>query len=971
MSDLPALSGADFAQFFEAIHAVPPFPWQSRLAAQLAKGEGWPRLLDLPTGSGKTAVLDLAVFTLALEAGSAVRSASLRVVYVVDRRTIVDQAYERARRIASAIDGASSGVLGAVRARLASYGREGTPLRTALLRGAIARSDMWARSPDQPLIAVSTVDQVGSRLLFRGYGVSDAMKPIHAGLLGNDALYLLDEVHLSQPFRETLVAIADRYGAWSESVLSRPIQVVEMSATPGEASAGVFRLDPDDERHPLLARRLQAPKPAALVEVAAKAFVAEIAKQVAPLVSESGRTVAVVVNRVAAAREVHDRIRNAGLTADVHLLTGRMRPLDRDALERTLFERIRAGRQRDPGQRSMVVVATQCIEAGADFDFDGLITECASLDALRQRFGRLDRLGELSVTARGMVIAQTQTLADDPVYGPSLGATWTWLNEQPAEVDFGINALPVPADAAERGLLAPRLHAPILLPSHLDAWVQTSPIPSPDPDVSLWLHGPDRATADVQIVWRADLGEDLLRVAHDAGDPRSSAAREIVLGTVEAIAPASGEAMAVPVAAARRWLDGRAAVDVADVEGARAEDLTDEWKQQRDREPRPALAWRGETSAVIAATELRPGDTIVVPASYGGIACGTWDPGALERVSDLAEIAVFRQRGRAQWRLHPDVVAGLGVSTPPPVPAPLDSDDLDDVLVVRSWLEGLSASDGASDAAGLIRILIDQAKRRTVRVERLPLGADANAGEYFLLTARRRVRFDGEEVTTEDDQASFTGVAIPLSEHLVGVGATAGDFAARVGLPDALEGDMRLAGRWHDAGKADPRFQRLLHGGSEFRALVAPAPLAKSALAMRDRRARHLAQERSGYPRGARHELASLALMTNAEGALAALANDWDLVQHLVASHHGRCRPLAPWVADPAPVEVRWSFDGVTVAASSAHDLARLDSGVGERFWLLVRRYGWWGLAWLETVLRLGDHRRSEEEQGTPAGEAR
>src|SRR5690606_3245206 len=126
----------------------------------------------------------------------------------------------------------------------------------------------------------------------------------------------------------------------------------------------------------------------------------------------------------------------------------------------------------------------------------------------------------------------------------------------------------------------------------------------------------------------------------------------------------------------------------------------------------------------------------------------------------------------------------------------------------------------------------------------------------------------------------------------------AGQLAERLGLPSELANDVRRAGLWHDVGKIDPRFQRLLHGGSEFKALVAKEPLAKSAGVLSDRRARELARVRSQYPRGGRHELMSVALMLGAPPALAQQAQDWDLVLHLVASHHGRCRPFAPWVPD-------------------------------------------------------------------------
>jgi CRISPR-associated endonuclease/helicase Cas3 len=421
----------DFDEFFAAVNGgYEPFPWQRRFLAEIVDRLGerdradayWPRIVDLPTGSGKTSLLDIATFLLALEADRSPDERRLprRTVFVVDRRVVVDQAHLHAQAVAAAL--ADPSPSSSVVARMADALREystGTneptePMRATLLRGGIVRDESWARRPDVPVIISSTVDQVGSRLLFRGYGVSDSMRPIHAGLLGSDTLFLLDEVHLSQPFAETLRALADDYQQnWAERPIPGRWEVVELSATPRPIGAEVpeaFRLsaaagDFDPAKNETLPRRLRASKPVTFPEPvritaadkvkATRTFARVCAASASELLElPQAHTVAVVVNRVDTAVAVHDILATkfGGDDAAVKLLTGRMRPHDRERiLGAALKDRLRTGRRRDAGQDRLVVVATQCIEAGADFDFDGMVSECASVDSLVQRFGRVDR----------------------------------------------------------------------------------------------------------------------------------------------------------------------------------------------------------------------------------------------------------------------------------------------------------------------------------------------------------------------------------------------------------------------------------------------------------------------------------------------------------------------------------------------------------------------------------------------------
>ena len=48
---------------------------------------------------------------------------------------------------------------------------------------------------------------------------------------------------------------------------------------------------------------------------------------------------------------------------------------------------------------------------------------------------------------------------------------------------------------------------------------------------------------------------------------------------------------------------------------------------------------------------------------------------------------------------------------------------------------------------------------------------------------------------------------------------------------------------------------------------------------------------------------------------------------------------------------------------SSTQSPADWNPGLAERFWRIVRKFGWWGAAYREAVFRLADHAQSRAEQ--------
>lgn len=1049
MSDHPELAIDDFPRFFQSLYGHAPFRWQTRLAELACNGE-WPRYIKLPTSSGKTSCLDIAVFALAYQAWRRHSTtqpidAPRRIFFVVDRRIIVNEAYQRANNLKSRL-GTAVNQLGSAEYAVAWWLRDlagnkhAPPLDCFELRGGIYRDDAWVRSLLQPTIITSTVDQVGSRILFRGYGVSDRNLPIHAALAANDALILLDEAHCSNPFSQTMAAIAryrdaglrpDVSARWSEQPLRTPLQFIEMTATPPPhvAESEVFRLGEADYKHDKpLDDRHGCAKPVRLVESSAKGgkqnqlLAKHLVEQAVRLAEGSDGQpgclrIAIVVNRVACAREAYKLLLDK-FPGRVDLMIGRIRPIDRDQLTKKLQDRFQSGSSESLTEPHFVV-ATQCLEVGADFDFDGLVSQCASLDALRQRFGRLNRLGQ-TAHARGVIVmaeGDKSPRKPDPIYGEALPNTWNWLWEQAGDdhaVDFGVRALEALLSVSQiadpdlvKKLSVEEVNAPVLMPAHVDLLCQTAPRPALEPEIAPFLHGPNRGVPEVRVCWRADLP---IRPTQCDDHAHRTWMKECQQ-TLAVCPPSSSECLNVPLTQFKAWLrgddaQGEASGDLLG-EQVEADDDAETPTEKRRHAPshRNGIIWNGSGCRVASGhndelREIYPNALVVLPATAGGwtsvghIPDAPEEPDAIlngeqreftsEELQRLARIDVaaeaFKQsRDRDILRVHLNLmttradkaalkglwkyVSELSSWNHAALSHFEEDDDENEPSVTLEEPELIESSEPGRSAALLAtrKRLAEQPARQSKMV-RYP-------GGFVVIGPRLNPREDLPRASFDDEFDEHNLDAderIALVDHLADVALETERLVREINLPATVGQALIAAAERHDLGKADLRFQALLLNSSLNLAAMQPKLWAKSAAgaAVRSLPTISLPTESADrLPRGFRHEMLSLELAQLVD-------NDFnqesrDLMLHAIAAHHGHARPFAPVVVDDSPpdVNLRITFpplnERLEVALSSADRVQcpshRLDSGISERFWKLNTRYGWWGLAWLETTLRLAD----------------
>ena len=149
MSADPQLFSDDFLR----LTGHSPMRWQHRLFDQFVDGK-IPAALDLPTGLGKTSVMAIWVLARTLATEFALKSIPRRLVYVVDRRAVVDQATAEAEKLRTALEAGAR--------HLKERLRLGGTLPISTLRGAYADNREWLDDPAAPAIIVGTVDMIGS-----------------------------------------------------------------------------------------------------------------------------------------------------------------------------------------------------------------------------------------------------------------------------------------------------------------------------------------------------------------------------------------------------------------------------------------------------------------------------------------------------------------------------------------------------------------------------------------------------------------------------------------------------------------------------------------------------------------------------------------------------------------------------------------------------------------------------------------
>jgi len=502
-----------FSSYFPLITgADSPYDWQFQYFESLINGAEYDSI-GLPTGSGKTSILQIWLLALGWKGLHGLEvPIPRRLVWVVNRRVVVDQATAEAEGIAKTINGiADQDPSDPLICGLRSYSQSGKLLAVSTLRGQKADNREWSDDPSAPAIVVGTVDMIGSRLLFRGYGDGKYWRPQHAGLLGVDTLIVNDESHLTPAFAELLLELKRREPA--SKIPGKTFRILLVSATDGGRGEHPFpaSLEKDLQDNERFQRVYEAEKRLMLHECADKRGVES---KMLELALEPGalRTL-VFIESPEDAAQFADRLAKKAGSDRVCLLTGTMRGWERDQLvSDPVFQEFL---KRELPAEPCWLVATSAAEVGVNLSAERMITMLRESDHLQQRLGRLNRFGDQDGEPHRVGVAHVLYIppkSSDRGGQAALQATLQYLRTLP-EVAPGV--FDVSCRALTKSSPGPETREPDPLMCRLDdrvidLWSQTSASDGM-PDVELWLHGKQEGYAETEVLWRADV-EYLVRL---------------------------------------------------------------------------------------------------------------------------------------------------------------------------------------------------------------------------------------------------------------------------------------------------------------------------------------------------------------------------------------------------------------------------------------------------------------------------
>jgi CRISPR-associated endonuclease/helicase Cas3 len=899
----------NFASMFETLTGHAPLRWQQRLYDEhFARGE-LPSAISVPTGLGKTAVMAIWLVSLAEQMKARGKpELPRRLVYVVDRRAVVDQATKFAETLRTNLGRPEVGAFAD------ALGLENAKLPISTLRGQFVDNREWLEDPSKPAIIVGTVDMIGSRLLFEGYGVSRKMRPYHAGLLGADTLVVLDEAHLVPPFEALLAEIAEnteRYGPRREDlgVMVPRFLLLPLSATGRRPTATPFALaekdflNPDE---PIAIERLFARKRLVLKEIRDQKLADALADHAWTLAQDGNNVlqpvrIIVYCDSRDVAQSVgdalHKRAKGTVAADRTALFVGARRVKERLDAERRLqalgFLADNNGRREQPS----FLVATSAGEVGVDLDADHMVCDLVAWERMVQRFGRVNRRGGEDRQAEVVVLVEAaprkatdealeRIRAQRAPFGEALreGADGSFdvspeaLRQLNERVRMDDRLLGLIADASSPMPLRPALNRALV-----DAWSMTSlPEHTGRPEIEPWLRGWVDDEPQTTIVWRKHL---------PVRTTPAPSTREIE-DYFEAAPIHSSETLETETFRVMGWLRTRAgelreALQPSDVTGIvltadgrhvqsfRIGDFLGDQKSDKKRQE--------EVERTLS------GRTLVIDAGFGGLKDGLLN-------EDFADAPVVADDGSNCW---------------------IATDDGKPLIRFRICERTAQAAPDPDSEIGNVW-------RENLRFD-LERSATGEATRWLSIQKWR------DTSNNENDRAE--GRPQSLAEHQSWTAVHAKAIGERLALPAQYIRTVSIAARLHDEGKRGRNWKRAFQVEHYAKELGIPGqPLAKTPRfdwALLD-----------GY----RHEFGSLPYAKDDPEVRSLPEELQDLALHLIAAHHGHARPLiATRGCDDAPPSV----------------LAERAREVALRYARLQQRWGPWGLAWWEALLRAADAQAS------------